>query len=211
MPILTSKTFPSLAQCDALSKGALESHLKLYDGYIRKYNELAETLETFRAKGLPSFASDNESIKGDITFALGSVRNHELFFQNLGPESGELKDRDLLAILVKSFHSLPQFLIDLRQTAVSGRGWAFTAYDIELDQLFNYDAGGHNGLPVAGALPILTIDLFGHAYFYDYGTNRLSYIEAIMKCIDWESVAAKFAAAREMASAMRTSMVGVAG
>jgi Fe-Mn family superoxide dismutase len=190
---LDPREFPNLARCDAFSESCLRTHLRLYDGYIEKYNQLRSTLDSIQARG-PGIASpDVESIKTDLTFALGAIKNHELYFDGLGPEAdgpvGALADA-----LVKSFHSLPQYLVDLKQTAHLGRGWAWTAYDLDYGFLFNYHAGAQNGLPVCNAIPLLTIDLYGHAYFYDFGNNRVAYVEAIMKVLDWKKIGERFAA-----------------
>ncbi|HVT80522.1 MAG TPA: Fe-Mn family superoxide dismutase [Phycisphaerae bacterium] len=194
MPNLTPRSFPRLAQCDALSKTCVESHLRLYDGYVHKYNELMAKRDSHLGRGPSALAGDLEGLKADITFALGAVKNHELYFDILGPECGE-PGAELMDAIARSFHSLPQFLIDLRQTAMQTRGWAFTAYDLDHDTLFNYESG-HNGLPVWNAVPILAIDLYGHAYFYDFGNNRGAYIEAIMKCLDWSRIRERFLTAK---------------
>ncbi len=185
MPTLTPRSFPNLAQCDALSKGSLESHLRLYEGYIQKYNELMEKRDAILARGPAAAANELDGLKADITFAAGAIKNHELFFDVLGPDSDEPQGV-LAEAIVKSFHSLPQYLIDLKQTALQARGWAFTAYDLDHDYLFNYEAGAQNGLPVWNAVPIVAIDLYGHAYLYDFGNNRLAYVEAVMRCVNWQ-------------------------
>ena len=177
----------------------MESHLKLYEGYVDKFNELMEKLRQIQARGPGSSATDAAGIKGDIAFALGAIKNHELFFDGLAPATapGTAQPQgDLAAMIVKSFHSIPQYLVDLRMTAQHGRGWAWTAYDLDHDRLFNYEAGSANGLPVWNSTPILAIDLYGHAYFYDFGTNRLAYIDALMNYLDWEKAATRLAAAR---------------
>jgi len=195
MNISQTVLIPEDFDCEALSKASLVSHFRLYAGYVEKYQELTRKLQAHRRLGPAAASFDAESLKTDITFALGAIKNHALFFENL-KRRGEAADEpagDLAAALVKSFHSVPQYLIDLKQTAQRGRGWAWTAYDLDNDFLFNYEASGQNGIPVWNSIPILAIDLFGHAYFYDYGNNRLAYIEAIMQSLDWRRIAARLA------------------
>ena len=79
---LTPRSFPALLQCDAISLAAVESHIKLYEGYVQKYNELAAELAEIRQRGIGS-AGDAEAIKGDLTFALSAIKNHELYFDGL--------------------------------------------------------------------------------------------------------------------------------
>jgi len=198
MPTLTPRTFPHLLNCDIISQGAMESHLRLYEGYVEKYNELAEKLQVIQARALPSGPSDAASLKGDMIFALGAIKNHELFFDGIAPADSptDKPEGDLQAAIARSFHSVPQYLIDLRLTAQRGRGWAFTAYDLDHDTLFNFESAATNGLPVWNTVPILAIDLYGHAYFYDFGTNRLAYVDAVIASLDWQKAATRLATAR---------------
>jgi superoxide dismutase, Fe-Mn family len=193
MAILTPRTFPAFSQCPALSPFTLTSHLALYEGYVRKYNELSAQLTTVYNRGPITSSFDGESLKSDLTFALGAIKNHELYFDILGPETNDQPTGDLADALVSSFHSIPQYLADLRQTAQRARGWLFTAYDLDHGFLFNCDAAGQNGLPVWNATPILAIDLYGHAYFYDYGNNPQPYLEATLKCLHWPAIAQRLA------------------
>jgi len=193
---LTPRSFPRLADFDALSKTSLESHLRLYHGYVNKFNELMEKRDSYFGRGPSALAGDLEGLKSDIAFALGAVKNHELYFDVLGAESGE-PEGELKEVIAKSFRGIPQFLVDLKNTAMLARGWAFTAYDLDHDMLFNCESS-HNGLPIWNAIPILAVDLYGHAYFYDFGNNRTSYVEAVMKCLDWQRIAERLAAAKSL-------------
>jgi superoxide dismutase, Fe-Mn family len=201
MPTLSPRSFPNLAQCDALSQGSLQSHVRLYEGYVQKYNELMEKRDGLLARGPAAAATDLDGLKADISFALGAIKNHELFFDLLGPETAE-PHGVLAEAIVKSFHSLPQYLIDLKQSAMQARGWAFTAYDLDHDYLFNYEAGSQNGLPVWNTVPIVALDLYGHAYLYDFGNNRLAYVETVMKSLNWQRVAERFLAAKSRKAAV---------
>jgi Fe-Mn family superoxide dismutase len=188
MLTLQPRAFANLGACDAVSKGALESHLRLYTGYVAKYNDLVEKVHTLQERG-PAAIAEISSLKGDVTFALGAIKNHELYFDILGGDEQEPQG-PLLDMLVKSFHSLPQYLVDLKHTALQARGWAWTAYDLDQQLLFNYE--GRAGLPVWNAVPILAIDVYGHAYFYDFGNNKVAYVEAIMKSLHWTRIAERF-------------------
>ncbi len=195
MKKMVARKFEHLAGFQGLSERSLREHFKLYEGYVAKYNELAKKLWEIRELGNIHADSDSESLKVDITFALASVKNHEVYFETLGSE-GEEPTGELAAEIVKSFHSVPQYLVDLKQTALMGRGWAWTGYDIDREDLFNYEGGANNGMPVWNCVPIVAIDLYGHAYFYDYGHNKVSYVEAAMKAISWNRVGVRLAAVK---------------
>ncbi len=73
MPAVQPRSFDHLDPCDALSKAALKAHLRLYAGYVEKYNTLAEKLHTLQRRG-PAAIADLGSLKGDITIALSAAR-----------------------------------------------------------------------------------------------------------------------------------------
>jgi superoxide dismutase, Fe-Mn family len=175
----------------SISPRSLEEHYKLYRGYVERYNELRARLEGIHRQGTVLAVEETESLKVDITFALGAVKNHEIFFGMLG-EEGEAPAGKLAEAIGKSFGSLPNYMIDLKQTAMSARGWAWTAYDLNYGHLFNYPGTAQNAMPVPNVVPILAIDLYGHAYFYDFGGNKTAYIEALLHDIAWMKVAKRY-------------------
>jgi len=191
------KTFDHLHGFDGLSERCMREHIKLYNGYVAKYNELMNKLRGARNGGRIHAAADTESLKVDITFALAAIKNHELFFDILGAD-GDEPAGPLADALNKSFNSIPQYLMDLKQAALVGRGWAWTAYDLDYGHLFNYEGGATAGIPVWNSVPIVAIDLAGHAYFYDFGSGKVAYVETVMKAISWTRVAARFTAAQQM-------------
>src|SRR3982751_6633289 len=103
-PMNTPKTGLNVDDFDgeALSKVALQSHFKLYTGYVEKYHELAEKLHAHRHRGPEAAGFDAASLKTDITFALGAIKNHKLFFENLKRKNDDPSEPqgDLAAALV---------------------------------------------------------------------------------------------------------------
>jgi Fe-Mn family superoxide dismutase len=195
MKAMQTRKFENLAGFEGLSERSLREHYRLYEGYVAKYNSLMAKLRSIRNVGQIHADSDSESLKVDITFALGAIKNHEVYFDILGNQGDE--PTGLLAEeIVKSFHSIPQYLVDLKQTALLGRGWAWTGYDLDQEYLFNYEGGSQNGMPVWNCVPIVAIDLYGHAYFYDFGNNKVAYVEAVMKGISWKRVGERLAAVK---------------
>src|SRR5688500_11967824 len=108
------KPFDHLVGFDGLSERCMREHLDLYRGYVFKYNDLIAKLRGIREAGRAQADPDMASLKVDITFLLSAIKNHELFFDILGNDghepTGALADE-----IVKSFHSVPQFMVDLKQ------------------------------------------------------------------------------------------------
>ena len=66
-----------------------------------------------------------------------------------------------------------------------GRGWAWAAYDWDEGRLVNYVGDAQNTFPIWNATPLVALDVYEHAYFLDYQTDRASYIEAFFRNLDW--------------------------
>lgn len=69
-----------------------------------------------------------------------------------------------------------------------GIGWVILAYDKKEGKLFNIWVNEHDAGLLAGATPLLVMDVFEHAFMLDYGVKRAGYIDAFMNAIDWHSV-----------------------
>ena len=191
MPILAPMPLDTDQCLAAISPRSLAEHYRLYQGYVLRYNELGARLDALKARETDFSVSEVESIKVDLTFALGAVKNHELYFGALGanpqPPAGELA-----RAIDAHFGSLGKYLQDLKQTATTARGWAWTVFDLDYGHLFNYPGSGQNAMPVPNVLPLLAIDLYGHAYFYDFGNNKNAYLDALIDDIAWEKIALRF-------------------
>ena len=73
-----------------------------------------------------------------------------------------------------------------------GIGWAILYYDLEAGRLFNVWVNEHDMGHLAGATPLLVLDVFEHAYMLDYGLKKADYIEAFFRAIDWNEAAKRF-------------------
>ena len=71
---------------------------------------------------------------------------------------------------------------------MGGRGWAWTAYDWDEGRLFNYIGDAQNTYPIWNATPLVALDVYEHAYFLDYQTDRGAYIDAFFANLDWAVV-----------------------
>jgi len=179
---------PALLELDGISRAAVEAHYKLYQGYVTKPNEILAALGDVDASSANQVYSDFRALKVDLSFAIGGIKNHEVYFDHLGGDGGDPPGavRDLLA---RDFGSVEAWRADLKATGMAARGWAWTAYDWDEGRLFNYLGDAQNTFPVWNATPLVALDVYEHAYFMDYQTDRASYIEAFFANLDWGVVA----------------------
>jgi Fe-Mn family superoxide dismutase len=168
----------------------MEEHYKLYQGYVNKANQILEKLAALDkdpAKANPTY-SDIRVLKVELTRALGGIKNHEIYFDHLGGPGGK-PEGALLALLERDFGSFEEWQKDLKATGIAARGWAWTAYDWDTGKLFNYIGDEQNTYPVWNCTPLVALDVFEHAYFIDFGTNKGGYIDAFFRNLDWRAVA----------------------
>ena len=178
---------PVLLELDGISRETIEAHYKLYQGYVNKRNEILGKLESVDISTANQVYSDLRSLKVDLTFAIGGIKNHELYFGHLGGGGGS-PDGAFGDLVARHFGSADAWRADLKATGMAGRGWAWTAYDWDEGRLFNYVGDAQNTFPVWNATPLVALDVYEHAYFLDYQTDRASYIEAFFANLDWEAV-----------------------
>ena len=175
---------PALLELDGISRESVEAHYKLYEGYINKRNEILAKLGEVDVSAANQVYSELRALKVDLSFALGGIKNHEIYFEHLGGNGGEPDDlvRDLID---RDFGSVAAWRADLKATGMAGRGWAWTAYDWDEGRLFNYLGDAQNTFPIWDATPLVALDVYEHAYFIDFQTDRASYIEAFFANLDW--------------------------
>jgi superoxide dismutase, Fe-Mn family len=169
-----------------------EEHLKLYTGYVNKSNALLEAWEALGtpdpadAKVANQISSKVRDIKVDLTFALGGLKNHELYFNILG---GDGKATGKIAELIdRDFGSFDNFKKDLKATGIAARGWAWLGIDGETGKLFNYIGDAQNSYPIWGVTPLLGLDVYEHAYYADFFTARAGYIDEFLAHVDYTAV-----------------------
>ncbi|HEY7536530.1 MAG TPA: Fe-Mn family superoxide dismutase [Gaiellaceae bacterium] len=175
---------PALLELDGISRGTIEAHYRLYEGYVAKRNEILGKLADLDLAGANQVYSELRSLKVDLTFAIGGIKNHELYFEHLGGAGGEPKGA-FGALVARDFGSAEAWQADLKATGLAGRGWAWTAYDWDERRLFNYIGDAQNTFPVWNATPLVALDVYEHAYFMDFGTDRGTYIDAFFHNLDY--------------------------
>jgi Fe-Mn family superoxide dismutase len=178
---------PALLELDGISRLTIEAHYKLYQGYVAKRNEILGKLEGVDLASANQAYSELRALKVDLTFAVGGIKNHELYFEHLGGNGGD-PDGAIRQLIERDFGSVDAWRADLKATALAARGWAWTAYDWDESRLFNYIGDAQNTFPVWNATPLVALDVYEHAYFLDWKTDRASYVDAFFDNLDWSVV-----------------------
>lgn len=195
-----AKTFSeSLQAMKGISKKTIEEHVKLYNGYVTKYNEINEKLSALTDDDYTKANQVYSTIRGlkvELSFAWGGIINHEIYFGHLGGKGGQ-PTGDLMKQIETDFGSFENYKKDVKATGISARGWVWTAWNYREARLFNYLGDAQNTFPVWGAEPIMALDTYEHAYFIDFGVLRAGYIDAFFENLDWSVIEETFSRVQE--------------
>ncbi len=182
------------------AKNALEPHIsaetleyhygKHHKTYVDKLNGLVEGGE-FADASLEDIISKSS---GGIFNNAAQVWNHTFYWHCLSPNGGGEPSGDLAEAINKAFGSFDAFKTSFtdKATTLFGSGWAWLVKkpdgSLEIVQTSNADT------PVRGAdTPLLTCDVWEHAYYIDYRNARPKYLDAFWHLVNWDFVASNLA------------------
>jgi len=174
-------------------------HDKHHTGYTKKLNAAIEKHPELFEKDPQDLLRDIESIPEDIKIAVrnngGGHVNHALFWEIMAPHAGGKPEGDLAKQIEQSFGSFEAFQEKFEEAAATqfGSGWAWLVKDG--DKLTVMKTANQNSPLSDGKTPILTLDVWEHAYYLKYHNLRPDYIKAFWNVINWSSVADKLAKA----------------
>ena len=168
-----------------ISAEAIEYHYgKHLQNYVNKLNELT--------KGTMYEDMDLDEVVCKATGAIfnnaAQTWNHEMYFVQLSPTPIEIPQR-LCTLITKSFGSIPEFKKKLLEEASNlfGSGWTWLA--LHNDHTLTIENEGNAGNPLCrGLRPIMTLDVWEHAYYIDYRNDRAEYLKNLWELINWKTI-----------------------
>ena len=175
------------AKLKGLSERLILSHYENnYGGAVKRLNAISEHLAALDFSKAPVFTING--LKRDELIASNSMILHELYFDGLGEgaPSGQLLDA-----IKKDFGSFERWQAEfsfMGKAQGGGAGWVLLTYSPRDRKLINQWAADHT-CNLAGATPILALDMYEHSYHMDYGAKAAAYVDASMNNINWANVA----------------------
>lgn len=169
-------------------------HDKHHAGYVTALNRIEldlAAMTSFEAKANYSAFSE---LKRRETFNASGVWLHDLYWLNMLPGGVPLaQDSELHAKIVADWGSLERWRQEFVATAnTPNAGWAILALAPYDRKLHNYACSFHDLGGVWGAIPLIACDVWEHAYYYDYGPDRESYVESFLRLLNWPEIDATF-------------------
>ena len=169
-------------------------HDKHHAAYVAGANATQEKLAAARA------ADDFGAVVGlqkTLAFNLSGHALHSVYWTNLSPDGGGSPEGELAAAIDESFGSFDGFKKHLTQATntVQGSGWGVLAWDPVGGGLIVEQVYDHHANVGQGAVPLLVIDIWEHAFYLQYKNLKADYVTAVWNLVNWPDVAARFAAA----------------
>lgn len=156
-------------------------------GYVDKRNEIEEKLRSWdHAKATSNYSEFGEA-KRKETFNASGIVLHEIYWEAMGGTGGEPTGA-LADAIRRDFGSYDAWRRDFVATARAAFGWAILSWDPSDDRLHNYLVDFHHHGAVWGAVPLLPIDVWEHAYYKDRGPDKAAYIDAFFRVLHWPAV-----------------------
>ena len=185
----------NLSGLKGISDETLEMHFKLYEGYVKETNNLTERITEFIKDG--NVDQEEMPAYSEFTRRLGFEYNgmvlHEYYFDNLqsgGGTGDPAKSSQFVKAAEATFGSYDIWKADFVGIGkMRGVGWAICYQNPANGRLSNHWITLHETGNVAGFNPILVMDVWEHAFLFDYKpADRPKYIEAFFSNINWTAV-----------------------
>ncbi len=141
--------------------------------------------------------SDLETIvkgsKGAIFNNAAQIWNHDFYFLTLTPLKGTKPSPKLEKAINDAFGSVDNFKAEFTKAAVTlfGSGWAWLVKDAEGKLSIVQESNAGNPM-TRGLTPLLTFDVWEHAYYIDYQNRRADYVATLWELVNWDAVSGRF-------------------
>ncbi len=180
--------YSKLIEMEGFSETQLNNHFTLYKGYVTHTNKALDILSTMLKEGKAG-SYEYAEVKRRLGWEFNGMRLHELYFGNMGGDGSPDSAAKIKSLIEKQFGSYEDWEKDFKAVGgMRGIGWAILYHDPASDLLVNMWINEHDVAHLAGCTPLLVMDVFEHAYVFDYGLKRPDYIAAFFNNIDWSVV-----------------------
>jgi len=164
-------------------------HGKHLQGYVDNLNKLIAGTE-YEGKSLEEIVA--KAPAGAVFNNAGQILNHNLYFQQFAPKATEPAGK-IMKQIEAQWGSLDAFQADFEAKGVGlfGSGWVWLQADKKGNLSIAQYPGADN--PVAhGLKPLLTFDVWEHAYYLDYQNRRAAHLKALWGIVDWKVIEKRF-------------------
>ena len=175
-------------------------HGKHLQAYVDNLNKLAspQSPSPIGEGSIGGFAALKELMlhsEGAVFNNAGQILNHEMYFTQFKPagEGVQGPTGDLAAQIEKQWGSVETFKAEFESKGVGlfGSGWVWLSTDKDGSLVITQEQGASNPV-VKGLKPLLTFDVWEHAYYLDYQNRRAAHLSALWQIVDWSVIGARY-------------------
>ena len=188
MPVNGQFAMPTLGYDnlgDVISKETLSFH---YGKHLKAYvDNLNKLLPGSGLENLP-LAEVVRKAEGGIFNNAGQVLNHTMYFEQFSPTPHAMGEK-MKALLERDFGSVEAFMKEFEQKGATlfGSGWVWLSVDKEGKLVITQQKNAENPVTM-GLQPLLTFDVWEHAYYLDYQNRRADHLAALWQIVDWDII-----------------------
>ncbi|MBV8602578.1 MAG: superoxide dismutase [Candidatus Eremiobacteraeota bacterium] len=196
----------NLSGLSGISDRTLEIHFGLYEGYVKNTNLLNEQIaEKLKAGQGRSTDLGFSELTRRLGFEYNGMRLHEYYFDNLTGGGGDPSSR-LRDALANAYGDFETWKADFAAVGgMRGVGWAIAYQDPASGRITNHWIGLHEDGNLAGFVPIVVMDVWEHAFMFDYKpSERPRYIEAFFANLNWPAAESRLVGIKQEADTVQT-------
>lgn len=173
-------------------------HDKHMNAYVDNLNKALEPCGQFHGYSLETLLTNLNELPEAAQTAVrnngGGVYNHQLYFSTLTSPKTETKPSACLqAAIDRDFGGVDKMFAELKKAAVGrfGSGWAYVVSDA--DGVLSICSTANQDVPdLSKFVPLMTVDVWEHAYYLDYQNRRPDYYDAFITLINWDVVSSSY-------------------
>jgi len=168
---------------------------KHHAGYVAALNTIEKGLETAD----PAAANGNYSVIGELkrrqTWNHAGALLHDVYWEVMGGDGDTSKGPDVVKAIEMNFGSIDKWKADFKATAFSAKlsGWGVLTFDMLYSgRLLNVLVDEHHYGAIWGGIPLISCDVFEHAYYHKDGPGRAAYIDNFLNNLHWGRINDRF-------------------
>ncbi len=166
-----------------------------HKGYVTFLNKIETGLENADKAGANGNWSDFGELKRRQTWNHGGTVLHDVYWEVLGGDGDPTKGPEVVAAIEREFGSFDAWKADFKATATAAKlsGWGVLCIDqLYSGRLLNVLVDEHHYGAIWGGIPLISCDVFEHAYYHKDGPGRVKYIDAFLNNLHWGRINERF-------------------
>jgi Fe-Mn family superoxide dismutase len=170
-----------------------------YNRHHKGYVAALNTIEAGLAKADPAGANGNYSEIGELkrrrNWNHAGALLHDVYWEVLGGDGDPKKGPEVLKAIEAEFGSFDKWKVDFKATAMAAKlsGWALLVFDrLYSGRLLNVMVDEHQNGAIWGGVPMISLDVFEHAYYHKDGPGRAAYVDNFINSLHWGRINERF-------------------